>query len=73
MSHDGLTSMLPADWSGHRRLERAGRLLFVWEQGCLMLDGALGLGLFQPGTPACLWVLPRAVGVDARDPSDPTR
>ena len=38
VSHDRLTRMLPADWSGHTRLARACRMLFVWERGYLVLD-----------------------------------
>jgi hypothetical protein len=30
--------MLPADWSGQTLLELAGRTLFVWERGSLILD-----------------------------------
>ena len=38
VSHDRLTSMLQADWSGPRRLERAFRTWFVWERGSLIID-----------------------------------
>jgi hypothetical protein len=38
VSHDRLTRRLQADWSGHTRLERAGRTLFVWERGSLIMD-----------------------------------
>jgi hypothetical protein len=38
VSHDRLTSMLQADWSGQRLLESAVRTLFVWERGYLILD-----------------------------------
>lgn len=38
VSHDRLTRMLQADWSGPTLLERACRLLFVWERGDLILD-----------------------------------
>jgi hypothetical protein len=38
VSHDRLTSMLQADWSGQTRLESACRLLVVWERGSLILD-----------------------------------
>jgi DDE superfamily endonuclease len=38
VSHDRLTRMLHADWSGHTPLERACRMLFVWERGYLILD-----------------------------------
>jgi hypothetical protein len=33
VSHDRLTRMLQADWSGQLRIENAGRTLFVWERG----------------------------------------
>jgi Transposase DDE domain len=38
VSHDRLTRMLQADWSGHTLLESACRLLCVWERGYLLLD-----------------------------------
>jgi hypothetical protein len=38
VSHDCLTRMLQADWSGHTLLESACRLLFVWERGYLIRD-----------------------------------
>ena len=33
VSHDRLTSMLQAHWSGQTLLESAWRTLFVWERG----------------------------------------
>jgi DDE superfamily endonuclease len=38
VSHDRLTRLLPADWSGHTRLERAGRTRFVTARGCRIID-----------------------------------
>jgi putative transposase len=38
VSHDRLTRMLQADWSGQILLERACGMLFVWERGYLVLD-----------------------------------
>ena len=38
VSHDRLTRLLQADWSGHTLLELAFRTLFVWERGYLILD-----------------------------------
>ena len=38
VSHDRLTRMLQADWSGQKLLESAVGTLFVWEQGYLILD-----------------------------------
>jgi putative transposase len=38
VSHDRLTRMLQADWSGQRLLESAFRTLFIWERGYLILD-----------------------------------
>jgi hypothetical protein len=38
VSHDRLTSMLQADWSGPTRLEHAVRTWFVWERGYVILD-----------------------------------
>ena len=37
VSHDRLTRMLQADWSGQTLLELACRTLFVWERGSLIL------------------------------------
>jgi hypothetical protein len=33
VSHDRLTRMLQADWSGQRLLESVCHILFVWERG----------------------------------------
>jgi putative transposase len=38
VSHDRLTRMLQADWSGQTLLELAVRALFAWERGDLILD-----------------------------------
>jgi hypothetical protein len=38
VSHDRLTRLLQADWSGPTLLERACRTLFVWDRGSLLLD-----------------------------------
>jgi hypothetical protein len=58
VSHDRLTRMLQADWSGHTLLAGAGRTLFVWERGYLIIDDTViakpfasaieGLGLLEP-------------------------
>ena len=37
VSHDRLTRMLQADWSGQRLLESACRTQFIWEGGDRML------------------------------------
>lgn len=38
VSHDRLTRLLQADWSGHTLLELACGTLFVWERGYLIID-----------------------------------
>jgi hypothetical protein len=38
VSHDRLTRLLQADWSGQRLLALACRVLFVWERGYLSID-----------------------------------
>jgi hypothetical protein len=38
VSHDRLTRMLSADWSGQRLLVSAVRTLFIWERGDLIRD-----------------------------------
>jgi hypothetical protein len=67
VSHDRLTRMLQADWSGQRLLESACRTLFVWERGELIIDDTVvpkpfatvmeGLGLLQPRAQAGVWLL----------------
>jgi hypothetical protein len=41
VSHDRLTRLLPAHWSGQTRLELAFRTLFVWELGYLIIDATV--------------------------------
>jgi putative transposase len=38
VSHDRLTRLLQANWSGQTLLELAVRTLFVWERGYLIID-----------------------------------
>jgi hypothetical protein len=38
VSHDRLTRLLQADWSGHTRLELAVRTLFSRQRGYLIID-----------------------------------
>jgi hypothetical protein len=38
VSHDRLTRLLQAKWSGQTLLELAVRTLFVWQRGYLILD-----------------------------------
>jgi hypothetical protein len=38
VSHDGLTSLVQADWSGHTLLELAWRMLFACARGYLIID-----------------------------------
>src|SRR5262245_8042270 len=38
VSHDGLTRLLQADWSGQTLLELAWRTLFACERGYLIID-----------------------------------
>jgi hypothetical protein len=38
VSHDRLTRLLQADWSGQTLLELAFRTLFVWQRGNLIID-----------------------------------
>ena len=79
VSHDRLTRMLQADWSGQRLLERACRTLFVWERGYLIIDDTVvpkpfatameGLAwvYLQPGAQAGVWLLPGPAGLDGWD------
>jgi putative transposase len=56
VSHDRLTRMLQADWSGHTLLERAWRMLFVWERGYLLLDDTVIAKPFATAMESLAWV-----------------
>jgi putative transposase len=56
VSHDRLTRMLPADWSGQRLLERACRTLFVWERGYLISDDTVVPKPFATAMEGLAWV-----------------
>jgi hypothetical protein len=58
-SHDRLTRLLRADWSGHTHLEHAFRTLFVWEQGSLMLDDPVVPKPFATAMEGLAWVFSR--------------
>jgi hypothetical protein len=56
VSHDRLTSMLQGHWSGHTRLERTFRTLFVWERGSLILDETVMPKPFATAMESLAWV-----------------
>jgi putative transposase len=56
VSHDRLTSMLQADWSGQRLLESAWRTLFVWERGYLIIDDTVVPKPFATAMEGLAWV-----------------
>jgi DDE superfamily endonuclease len=56
VSHDRLTRMLQADWSGQRLLERAFRTLFVWERGYLILADTVIPKPFATAIEGLAWV-----------------
>ena len=56
VSHDRLTRMLQADWSGQILLERAFRTLFVWERGYLILDDTVIPKPFATAIEGLAWV-----------------
>jgi putative transposase len=56
VSHDRLTRMLPADWSGQRLLESAFRTLFIWERGDLILDDTVIPKPFATAIESLAWV-----------------
>jgi putative transposase len=56
VSHDRLTRMLQADWSGQTLLERACRMLFVWERGYLILDDTVIPKPFATAMEGLAWV-----------------
>jgi Transposase DDE domain len=56
VSHDRLTRLLQADWSGHTLLEFAVRPLFVWERGYLILDDTVLPKPFATAIEGLAWV-----------------
>jgi hypothetical protein len=56
VSHDRLTRMLQAEWSGQTRLELAVRTLFVWERGYLILDDTVIPKPFATAIESLAWV-----------------
>jgi putative transposase len=56
VSHDRLTRMLQADWSGQRLLESACHTLFVWERGYLILDDTVIPKPFATAMESLAWV-----------------
>jgi len=56
VSHDRLTRMLQADWSGHTLLELACRTLFVWERGYLIIDDTIIPKPFASAIEGLTWV-----------------
>jgi putative transposase len=56
VSHDRLTRLLQAAWSGPTRLEIACRTLFVWERGYLMLDDTVIAKPFARAIEGLAWV-----------------
>jgi hypothetical protein len=56
VSHDRLTRLLQADWSGHTLLELACRTLFVWERGYLIIDDTVIPKPFATAIEGRAWV-----------------
>jgi putative transposase len=56
VSHDRLTRLLQADWSGHTLLELACRTLFVWERGYLIIDDTVIPKPFATAIEGLAWV-----------------
>ena len=56
VSHDRLTRMLRADWSGQRLLESAFRTLFVCERGYLIIDDTVVPKPFATAMEDLAWV-----------------
>jgi DDE superfamily endonuclease len=55
VSHDRLTRMLQADWSGHTLLEVAWGTLCVWERGYLMIDDTVMAKPFANASEGRAW------------------
>jgi hypothetical protein len=56
VSHDGLTRLLQANWSGQILLELAVRTLFVWERGYLISDDTVLPKPFATAIEGLAWV-----------------
>jgi putative transposase len=56
VSHDRLTRLLQADWSGQTLLELASRTLFVWERGYLIIDDTVLAKPFATAIEGLAWV-----------------
>jgi hypothetical protein len=56
VSHDRLTRMLQADWSGQRLLESAVHILFSWERGYMILDDTVISKPFATAMEGLAWV-----------------
>jgi putative transposase len=56
VSHDRLTRLLQADWSGQTLLELAFRTLFVWERGVLIIDDPVIPKPFATAIEGLAWV-----------------
>ena len=56
VSHDRLTRLLQASWSGQRLLELACRTLFVWQRGYLILDDTVIPKPFATAMEGLAWV-----------------
>jgi hypothetical protein len=56
VSHDRLTRLLQADWSGQTLLEIAFRTLFVWGLGYLIIDDSVIAKPFATAIESLAWV-----------------
>jgi Transposase DDE domain len=56
VSHDRLTRLLQANWSGQTLLELAFRTLFVWERGYLIIDDTVIPKPFATAMESLAWV-----------------
>jgi Transposase DDE domain len=56
VSHDRLTRLLQAEWSGHILLELAVRTLFVWQRGYLVIDDTVIPKPFATAMEGLAWV-----------------
>ena len=56
VSHDRLTRLLQADWSGQTLLELAFRTLFVWQRGYLIIDDTVIPKPFATAIEGLAWV-----------------